>query len=121
MERQIIKFLLLGMVVFSSCYYDVAETLYPASTCSTVNMSYATDIDPILQHNCYACHSAAVNNGNVTLEGYNNLIHYVNSGQVVGTIKHQSGFSPMPKNSGSLSDCEIAKIEQWIVQGSQNN
>lgn len=121
MERRIINLLILGMVVFSSCYYDVAETLYPAATCSTTNMSYVTDINPILQQNCFSCHSASVNNGNVTLEGYNQLIPYVNNGHLVGTIKHQSGFSPMPQNSSPLSDCEIAKIEQWVIQGAQNN
>jgi hypothetical protein len=121
MERRIISFLVLGMVFFSSCYYDVAEILYPAGTCSTANMSYVTDINPILQQNCYSCHSAAANNGNVTLEGYNHLIPYVNNGHLLGAIKHQSGFSAMPQNSSSLSNCDIAKIEQWITDGAQNN
>lgn len=120
MERRIINFLVLGMVVFSSCYYDVAETLYPAGTCNTANMSYETDIRPILQHNCYVCHSVAANNGNVTLEGYNQLTPYL-SERLLGSIKQQNGFSPMPKNSSQLSSCEIAKIEQWIIDGAQNN
>jgi hypothetical protein len=84
-------------------------------------MSYATDIAPILQTNCYVCHSEAANNGNVTLEGHANVINYVNSGQLMGAIKHQSGFSAMPQNSTPLGSCEISKIEQWIVQGAQNN
>lgn len=122
MERQIIKygFAVLAMVL-TSCYYDVAEVLYPPTNCVTDNMSYATDISPILQTNCYVCHSEAANNGNVTLEGYANVIHYVNSGQLMGAIKHQAGFSAMPQNSTPLSSCEITKIEQWIVQGAQNN
>jgi hypothetical protein len=121
MERRIINCLVLGMIVFSSCYYDVAETLYPAGTCSTDNMSYVTDINPILQQNCFSCHSAAANNGNVTLEGYNQMIHYINNGHLMKAIKHENGISPMPQNSAPLSSCEISKIEQWIVQGAQNN
>lgn len=121
MERRIISLLVVGMAVFSSCYYDVAETLYPAGTCNTANMSYVTDIEPILRYNCYTCHSAAANNGNVTLEGFDQMIHYVSNGHLLGAIKHQSGFSAMPQNSAQLGSCDIAKIEQWITDGAQNN
>ena len=122
MVRQIIKYSLAVLaIVFTSCYYDVAEVLYPPTNCATDNMSYASDITPILQTNCYVCHSEAANNGNVTLEGYANVMQYVNSGQLMGAIKHQSGFTAMPQNSTPLSDCTISKIEQWIVQGAQNN
>ena len=121
MERRIISLLVTGMVILSSCYYDVAEVLYPPTNCVTDNMSYATHIKPILSQNCFVCHSEAANNGNVTLEGYTNLMIYVNSGQLMGAIKHQSGFSAMPQNSTPLSDCDISKIEQWIAQGAQNN
>ena len=121
MERRIISLLVAGMVILSSCYYDVAEVLYPPTNCVTDNMSYVTHISPILNHNCFVCHSEAANNGNVTLEGYSNVMIYVNSGQLMGAIKHQSGFSAMPQNSTPLSDCDISKIEQWIAQGAQNN
>jgi len=121
MERRIINCMILGMIVFSSCYYDVAETLYPAGTCTTDNMSYAADINPIFQQNCFNCHSADANNGNVTLEGYNQMIIHINSGQLLKAIKHESGVSPMPQSTAPLSNCEISKIEQWIAQGAPNN
>jgi len=121
MERRIISLLMLGMAVLSSCYYDVSEILYPAGTCNTANMSYTTDIKPILQQNCYSCHSVAVHNGNIILEGYTEMMPYVNNGHLLGTIKHQSGFAFMPQNSPQLSSCEIGKIEQWITDGAQNN
>lgn len=121
MERRIISLLIAGMVILSSCYYDVEEVLYPPTNCTTDNMSFATDINPILSFNCFVCHSEAVNSGNVTLEGYNNVMIYVNSGQLMGAIKHESGFTPMPQNSTPLSDCNISKIEQWIAQGALNN
>jgi len=121
MERQIISLLVIGMVILSSCYYDVEEVLYPPTNCTTDNMSFTTDINPILSYNCFVCHSEAANNGNVTLEGYSNVMIYVNSGQLMGAIKHQSGFTAMPQNSSPLSDCDISKIEQWIAQGALNN
>ena len=123
MERLTIKLMLIGMVVMTSCYYDVAEVLYPPTTCVTDSMSLQNDIEPILDRNCYACHSVAngPNNGNVILEEYTELIKYVNSGQLVGAINHESGFSFMPKNAAKLGNCDIAKIEQWVLDGALNN
>ena len=121
MARRIIKLMILSLVVLTSCYYDVEEELYPASDCITANMSYQTNIAPIIQRNCYSCHSAAVNTGNITLEGHAQLMKYVNSGQLLGAINHASGFTPMPQNASKLIGCEIAKIEQWVADGAPNN
>ncbi|MBK8831477.1 MAG: hypothetical protein IPN60_11600 [Saprospiraceae bacterium] len=123
MERLTIKVMLMGMVVMSSCYYDVAEELYPPTTCVTDNMSLQSNIVPILERNCYVCHSVTdgPNNGNVILEGYTQLIKYVDNGQLVGAINHESGFSFMPKNAAKLGDCDISKIEHWVLDGAPNN
>ena len=121
MERQIIKFLLIGLVVVSGCYYDSEERLYPSTECVTANISLQTNIVPILQRNCYSCHSAAVNNGNITLEGYSELIKHVNSGKLLGVINHNPGFKEMPRNAPKMASCEIAKIEQWVADGAKNN
>ena len=124
MERRIIKSLLIGFgIVLTSCYYDVEEELYPPTECQTANMSLQVNIVPILERNCYVCHSttAGPSNGNVILEGYSELIKYVNSGQLVGAINHASGFSPMPQNAAKLIDCDISKIEQWVADGGPNN
>jgi len=40
---------------------------------------------------------------------------------LMGTIKHESGWSPMPKNGNKLSDCKIQKIDRWILDGTPNN
>lgn len=119
--QQIIKMLLIGMVFLTSCYYDVEENLYPGNDCSTLDMSYVTNIAPILQRNCYACHSAAANTANITLEGHGELIKHVNSGRLLGAIMHEPGFKPMPQGASQLPDCDIAKIEQWVADGAPNN
>ena len=110
------------VIVWSGgCYYDVEEVLYPAGSCQTENMSYQTNIEPIIQRNCYVCHSQAANQGSITLEGYTNLLTYVQNGRLSGAIRHEPGFSPMPQNGPQLSDCDIAKIEQWVASGAPNN
>ncbi len=120
-ERSIIKLMLIGIVAFSACYYDSAENLYPSTECVTTNMSYQTNVAPILQHNCYVCHSAAVNNGNVTLDSYDEVIKHVNSGKLLGSIKQDPSFIPMPQNALKLASCDISKIEHWITDGAANN
>ena len=123
MERRIIKGMILGAVLFTSCYYDVEEVLYPPTNCQTSNMSLLNNIEPILDRNCYICHSMTqgIYNGGVILEGYVNLKVYVDNGQLLGAMKHESGFEPMPKNAPKLGDCDIAKTEQWILQGALDN
>ncbi|MEO5906253.1 MAG: hypothetical protein ABIQ11_05975, partial [Saprospiraceae bacterium] len=122
MERRIIKVLAICIVVFSACYYDSEESLYPNIECVTTAMSYQTNIVPILERNCYVCHSAAVNLANITLEGHSQLIkHTTGEGRLLGAINHLPGFSRMPKNASKLLPCDIAKIEQWILDGSPNN
>lgn len=121
MGRRITSFIAIMVFIANGCYYDVEEELYPTTECSTLNMSYEMDILPILQKDCYSCHSAATNFGNITLEGYNKLIPYVNSGALLGVIQHELGFSFMPKGGAQLLDCEIAKIESWIKDGSLDN
>lgn len=113
---------LAGLILLvSSCYYDVEEELYPSIECQTMNMSYSADILPIIEADCYACHSTAANFGNVTLEGHAELLKYVNDNSLIGVVKHQPGYSPMPKNVAKLLDCEIEKIEAWILDGALNN
>ena len=121
MERRIIKYLMICIVGLTACYYDSEENLYPKSDCVTTNLSLQADIEPILERNCYACHSAAANTANITLEGHDQLIKHVNSGKLLGAIRHDPGFKPMPQGAAQLIDCDIAKIEQWIADGSLNN
>ena len=122
MERSIIKGLLFSMVIISSCYYDNEEELYPSTMCITENMSLETNIVPILQNNCYSCHSvaAAPANRNVILEGYDELIKYVNNEQLVSAIRHESNY-PMPQNAPMLNNCDISKIESWVNAGALDN
>lgn len=115
------KYLLIMIVILSSCYYDVEDEIYPTTECMTTDMSYALDIIPILEADCYECHSISANNGNVTLEGHENILKYVNDGKLLGAINHDGGFSPMPKERAKLLDCEIAKIDTWITDGALNN
>ncbi len=109
------------IIAFVGCTFDVEEELYQSIECQTDDMSYLSDILPIIDTNCYQCHDTANNFGGITLEGYSALKIYADNEQLVGAINHDSGFSFMPQGDPKLLDCEIEKIEAWVAQGTLNN
>jgi hypothetical protein len=116
-------FLILVVVVVSltSCYYDSEEDLYPAAGCSTENVSYTNDVNPILLNSCLTCHNNSDRQGNITLETHDDVLIYVNNGTLLGSIKHAGGYKAMPQNANKLDDCRISKVEAWITAGALNN
>jgi len=92
------------------------------SDCDTAHMSFTTDIKPILQTYCYACHSNAnYAISGARLEDYSDVVHHVEDGDILGTITHAAGFPAMPQDGPKLSDCNINKIKAWINAGAINN
>jgi len=89
--------------------------------CDTLNVTFSGTIWPVVQNRCFGCHSGADPSGGVSLENYNSLVNAVNSGRLMGAIKHENGFSAMPKNGAKLSDCNISQFQKWINDGTPNN
>lgn len=119
--RLIQLILLLGLLGFVGCSSDVEEEIYPSIECQTEDMSYVADILPIIETDCFNCHDAANNFGGVTLEGFEAVKIFADNGQLVGSIRHEAGFSFMPQGAPQLLTCEIEKIEAWIDQGTKDN
>ena len=110
------------LFTLQSCYYDNMEDLYPDSSgCDTTNVTYSQSVWPVLQSNCTGCHQGTAPSGNVRLENYNDIVAVVENGKLMGTIRHESGFSPMPKGGNKFSDCDITKLEIWINKGYPEN
>lgn len=92
------------------------------SACDTTNATYHGKIVPILETNCLGCHTGAqIQGGNIDLSTYAHLKEQVDRGALLGSIKHEIGYSEMPKNGAPLSDCKINIIAQWILEGAQEN
>lgn len=108
------------LILIPACTYHNEEDLFPGG-CNTIDVSYTQDILPIISGTCYVCHDSFNRQGNVVLEGYDNIKVYVNNGKLVGAIKRQAGFSAMPKDQPALPDCQIDKIAQWVLDGAPNN
>lgn len=108
--------------LFTGCYYDKEENLYPGTAaCDTANVTFSGTVLPLIQTNCYACHSQAAGQGGIILEGHANVVVRVNDGKLIGAVSHASGFTPMPQNGQKLADCDIKRIQTWINAGSPNN
>lgn len=114
------------MLLLVGCYYDKEDQLYPqpstggGSGCDTTNLSYATDIEPIMSTNCAiagGCHDATAKSFGYDLSNYDGVKAAGGIARFLGAIKHESGISPMPKGRAKLGDCEISKVSAWINAG----
>ncbi len=109
--------------LFSACYYDKEQLLYGASgNCdSTTTISYSQKVVPLLQQNCYGCHSGSFPSGNILMGTYSLDKALGQNGTLSGSINHATGFSPMPKGTSKMTTCQISTIKKWIDGGMLNN
>lgn len=125
MNRLILLFCLFGISIsLTSCYYDDEETLYALVTppaCDTTAVTYTNSVIPILELECYGCHSGSAPGGGYILNTYSGLSVAVNDGSLLGSISHDAAFSNMPKGGNQLLECDIQIIQTWINQGAPNN
>jgi hypothetical protein len=109
------------LLFFISCYYDNEEALYPtiSNVCDTANVTFSGTIIPVLNNNCYSCHSDAnaAFGGGVHLQTIADVIS--NSSKIVPAIK-QTGLYPMPPGA-KLSNCSITQFDIWVKKGMPNN
>jgi mono/diheme cytochrome c family protein len=112
--------LLLGLA--AGCSYSHGDPA-PACDAATQTITYSGVISPIFDAHCRECHGSSVAS---TLGGGNDFGSYANinrypSANLLGCIKQEPGFDPMPKGRPKLSDCDIERIERWMNAGKPNN
>jgi uncharacterized membrane protein len=89
--------------------------------CDTAVFTYSGALKSIVSNKCVGCHNSSSLGGNIDLSTYNGVKAVALNGKLYGSVANQPGFSPMPKNSSKLSDCEIRQMQKWITAGSLNN
>lgn len=97
------------------------EDLNVSSNCDTVNVTFSQSIQPMIASSCESCHSGGSPSGGILLDSYANIKTAADNSLLLGTIRHDVGYSPMPKNGTKWSSCDIRKLEIWIENGSPNN
>jgi hypothetical protein len=126
---KVIKLCLLVIIIgtFSiiGCKKDNEETLYGKIVCDTTAVKYSTDIVKIMNANCNTCHAksiAKISGGGTVLDSYIDVKNYADiNGTLIGSVKQDGSASNMPKGAAKLSDCDIDKIDRWILNGAPNN
>lgn len=122
--KKVLPVLIVMAILCVTCFYDNEEYLYPEinNTCDTTNVTYSGTISVMMGNYCLSCHSnstAASFGNNIRLEDYADV--KAQSQAVLGSIQHNSGFSPMPKNGAQLNDCLIKQFEVWVNDGTPDN
>ena len=92
-----------------------------AVLCDTNSFTFSAAINPILQQNCIGCHNNSLQSGGVNLSTYSGASVVAQNGRLLGAIKHQSGYAPMPQGGAQLQSCKIKQVEKWVAAGAQNN
>lgn len=113
------KSVFLLLILLASCSYENLEDYYGDFVCDTVDITYSGTIYPIIDRNCLGCHYRG-NSTSLNLETYEDIFQKVQDGRLLGTIRHEAGYSPMPQG-GKLDTCAISKIEIWIDGGAPEN
>jgi uncharacterized membrane protein len=89
--------------------------------CDTTNISFINHIYPIVQNQCMLCHSDTRQDGGVNLANYSLIKQSIQSGAFMGTINHETGYSPMPPSGIKMDQCAIDQLNVWINQGMPEN
>lgn len=126
MKRILNILLILFVATIAGCYYNNEEKLYPVITneCDLSSVTFSGTIKPILQASCYTCHSNSNyfnSGGGIKMENYTDVQIMAKNGKLMGAVRHDNGYIPMPQSGGKLTDCEINQIQKWIDKGTLNN
>ncbi|MBE0650942.1 MAG: hypothetical protein IH595_08865 [Bacteroidales bacterium] len=82
--------------------------------CDTSSVSFSGSVQPILQKYCIGCHSGSNPSGGINMTNMTSLMVVVNNGSLMGSIRQDAGYNPMPLGGAKLSSCEIATIGIWV-------
>lgn len=113
--------------LLGACSYTNASDSAPTPCDLPQSVSYQANVLPILTTNCRnACHNPQLLQGNFNMDDFNQVHTYSTTGlngvsYMLGNIRHDPGFNPMPQVGTPLSPCEIATIKAWIDAGALQN
>lgn len=108
------------LIVFTpACSSDSEDEITP--DCDLNNVTYSGTIAPIMAANCNSCHSGTSPSAGIRTDNYEDLRVIALSGQLVGAVNHDEGFSPMPQGQPQLAECPREQIAAWVADGAEEN
>lgn len=88
--------------------------------CDTNTFNFGA-VQTIVNNACIGCHSNTNPQGGINLSNYTNIKLQTQSGNLLGSINHLQGISPMPKGGNKIEACKITIIQKWANAGYLNN
>lgn len=118
--RKTILGLVLGFGLFTSCYYDNEEEMYPntvgtTSSTTPATVTYNGDIKPLIAARC------ATSGCHVTNATFPDLSDYDKLKANITRVKVRAIDQRTMPAAGPLSNADIAKLQSWIDAGTPNN
>ncbi len=89
-------------------------------SCDTTQFSFAAEILPLVESYCQGCHNSASPSGGVLLTSYDQIKAVADNGKLLGTITGAPGYPVMPP-AGTLTDCQITQVKNWIDDNAPND
>ncbi len=115
---------MLFVIAISSCSKNNKEDIIAGlDPCDTDNVTYSLVIKPILDQFCNTsgCHNSTSVAAGYNFQDFNTLSTAALQDVFIGSIRHETAYSNMPKGGDKLTDCQISQIETWISDGAPNN
>ena len=116
-----IAFLLIVVSVsYFSCVKDVGPLPQVPTQCDSLNVTWTTDIQPIIQTNCVnpGCHASGGSGGVDMSQGYSQIDTARIRARV---LDGNPSFMPNPPVTSPLPLSDRQKIECWLKAGAPNN
>lgn len=104
-----------------ACKHNPIAPIIQNMPCDSTNISFKTDILPILNQHCNGCHGSTQQNQGIILDDYANIKIFALEGSLYGAIIQDGNYAPMPYAAPKLDSCSIAKINNWKKEGLLNN
>lgn len=109
---------LITFLIFSCKTQKVQQAPPVAVNCGEAKPTYTADIKPILDLHCAStCHSSEKKAAGITLAAYEEAKVQAFKRRFLGAIRHDAGYTAMPRKNPKLSDNDITKIACWIQSG----
>ncbi|MCR9289293.1 MAG: hypothetical protein NXI23_18115 [Bacteroidetes bacterium] len=81
------------------------------TNCDQNDCSFSDDIYPTLKAFCVNCHNSKFAMGTVNLEGYQNILLYVQDSTLIRSIRQDVEVPIMPPTGIKIPDCNIVQIQ----------
>lgn len=119
MNGRFVLAMLMAAVTLVGCTYDDLDTLGSPVDCDTFDVSFGSDILPLVMDNCQGCHSGGSPAAGLALEEHGDIASSAEA--MLDRMDRDPGDPLLMPQSGKLDSCSIARFNTWIQNGKPNN